>query len=167
MTDQKPYGPPPDAIPLSDAMKEYLPAEMWEAHARATEARKNAPKRPSYLSMSVREWEAANASYEAANRTRSARADLHRVWNGMLAARAEGVGSAITSVFAFRLDKVLDILQVPREEGWNFACCVTMGYPTGRWGVAPRRPVHEVSFRNTWGRPLGFEIPEPLWTPGE
>ena len=87
------------------------------------------------------------------------------VWNGMLAARAEGVGSAITSVFAFQLDKVLDILEVPREEGWNFACCVTMGYPTGRWGVAPRRPVHEVSFRNTWGQPLGFEIPEPLWKP--
>lgn len=85
MTDQKPYGPPPDSIPLSEAMKQFLPAEMWEEHARATEARKNAPKRPSYLSMSVREWEAANASYEAANRTRSARADLHRVWNRMLA----------------------------------------------------------------------------------
>jgi len=86
MTDQKPYGPPPDAIPLSDAMKEYLPAEMWEEHARATEARKNAPKRPSYLSMSVRDWQDAKDSHDAANRTRSARADLHRVWNGMLAA---------------------------------------------------------------------------------
>ena len=61
MTDQKPYGPPPDAIPLSDAMKEYLPAEMWEEHARATEARKNAPKRPSYLSMSVSDWQDAKA----------------------------------------------------------------------------------------------------------
>lgn len=59
MTDQKPYGLPADAIPLSDAMKEFLPAEMWEAHARATEARKNAPKRPSYLSMSVRDWQDA------------------------------------------------------------------------------------------------------------
>ncbi len=55
MTDQKTYGSPADAIPLSDAIKEYLPAEMWEAHARETEARKNAPKLPSYLSMSVRE----------------------------------------------------------------------------------------------------------------
>ncbi|MBS0125678.1 hypothetical protein [Thetidibacter halocola] len=71
MTDQKPYGPPADAIPL--------PAEMWEAHARATEARKNAPKRPSYLSMSVRDWQDAKDSHDAANRTRSARADLHRV----------------------------------------------------------------------------------------
>ena len=40
---------------------------------------------------------------------------------------------------------------------------MTFGYPTGRWGVAPRRPVHEVSFRNTWGTPLGFEVPQALW----
>ena len=85
MTDHKPYGPPPGALPLEQAMREFLPAEMWEEYARVTEARKNAPKRPSYIDMSVREWEAAMVSYEAATRRRSPRADLHRVWNGMLA----------------------------------------------------------------------------------
>jgi nitroreductase len=85
-------------------------------------------------------------------------------WSAMLAARAEGVGSSLTSVFMFRLDDVLEILGVPTAEGWLFSSCVTFGYPTGRWGVAPRRPVHEVSFRNRWGTPLGFEVPEPLWT---
>ncbi len=84
-------------------------------------------------------------------------------WSAMLAARAEGVGSALTSVFMFQGDKVLDILGVPKEEGWLFSSCVTFGYPTGRWGVAPRRPVHEVSFRNRWGTPVGFEINEALW----
>jgi hypothetical protein len=63
----------------------------------------------------------------------------------------------------FRLDDVLEVLGVPRDEGWLFASCVTFGYPTGRWGVAPRRPAHEVSFRNRWGAPLGFEVPGPLW----
>jgi hypothetical protein len=38
-----------------------------------------------------------------------------------------------------------------------------MGYPTGKWGVAPRRPVHEVSYRNHWGTGVGFEIATPLW----
>ncbi len=84
-------------------------------------------------------------------------------WSAMLAARAEGVGSALTSVFMFQGDKVLDILGVPKEEGWLFSSCVTFGYPTGRWGVAPRRPVHEVSFRNRWGTPVGFEINGALW----
>jgi hypothetical protein len=81
----------------------------------------------------------------------------------MLAARAEGVGSSLTSVLLFQGDKVLEILGVPTEEGWLMSSCVTFGYPTGRWGVAPRRPVHEVSFRNQWGQPVGFEIPKALW----
>ena len=87
------------------------------------------------------------------------------VWNAMLAARAEGIGSTITSVLMFRLEEVLEILGVPQDEGWVFACCVPMGYPTGRWGIARRRPAHEVAFRNRWGGPLGIEIPDPLWKP--
>jgi nitroreductase len=84
-------------------------------------------------------------------------------WSAMLAARAEGVGASLTSVFFFRLDDVLEVLGVPKEEGWLFSSCVCFGYPTGKWGVAPRRPVHEVTFRNHWGTDLGFEVPEPLW----
>lgn len=84
-------------------------------------------------------------------------------WSAMLAARAEGVGSALTSVMMFQADKVLSILGVPEGEGWLFSSCVTFGYPTGTWGVAPRRPVHEVSYRDQWGSPVGFEIPTPLW----
>ena len=84
-------------------------------------------------------------------------------WSAMLAARAEGIGSSLTSVFMFQIDKVLEILDVPTKDGWLFSSCVTFGYPTGKWGVAARRPVHEVSYRNTWGEPVGFEVPEPLW----
>jgi nitroreductase len=85
------------------------------------------------------------------------------IWSAQLAARAEGVGSALTSVLAFRAGDVMKILGVPAEEGWHMACCITFGYPTGRWGVAARTPAHEVAHRNQWGRPVGFEIPEPLW----
>jgi len=84
-------------------------------------------------------------------------------WSAMLAARSFGVGASLTSVFLFELDNVLQILGVPKDEGWLFSSCVTFGYPTGRWGVAPRRPVHEVTYRNGWGKPLGREISEPLW----
>jgi nitroreductase len=84
-------------------------------------------------------------------------------WSAMLAARAEGIGTSLTSVFFFQIDEVLQILGVPKEDGWLFSSCVTFGYPTGRWGVARRRPVHEVSFKNRWGDPLGFDVPEPLW----
>lgn len=40
---------------------------------------------------------------------------------------------------------------------------VPMGYPLGRWGVAPRRPVHEVARRNSWDGDPGFTVAEPLW----
>ena len=82
----------------------------------------------------------------------------------MLAARAEGVGSSLTSVFLFQLDDVLEILGVPKDEGWLFSSCVTFGYPTGRWGVAPRRPGARGRRSATPGEArLGFEVPEPLW----
>ncbi|GLW08011.1 nitroreductase [Microtetraspora sp. NBRC 13810] len=89
------------------------------------------------------------------------------VWSAQLAARAHGVGSALTSVLGlFHAEKTFDLLGVPPDKGWTLACTVTFGYPTGRWGVAPRRPAHEVSYRNRWGDPVGFEIPDPLW-PGQ
>lgn len=87
------------------------------------------------------------------------------VWNAMLAARAEGVGSAITSLIIGEREKMFEILGVPGDKGWKFDCLVPMGYPTGRWGVAPRRPAHEVAYKNQWGEPLGMQIPEPLWQP--
>ncbi len=62
------------------------------------------------------------------------------IWNAMLAARGDGVGSALTSLMAQRATEVLDILGVPQGEGWIMSCCITLGYPTGRWGVAERLP---------------------------
>src|SRR3954468_1516060 len=38
-------------------------------------------------------------------------------WSAMLAARAEGIGSSLTTVMMFKLDDVLKILGVPKDEG--------------------------------------------------
>ena len=82
----------------------------------------------------------------------------------MLAARAEGVGSCLTALLQFfHPAETFEILGVPTDEGWILSGTVSFGYPTGTWGVGPRRPVHEVSHRNTWGSPVGFEVPQPLW----
>jgi nitroreductase len=87
------------------------------------------------------------------------------IWSAQLAARAEGVGSSLTSVLIFRAADVMSLLGVPAGEGWLMACCVTFGYPTGRWGVAARRPPHEVAYRNRWGSDLGFRVDDALWPP--
>jgi nitroreductase len=86
------------------------------------------------------------------------------VWSAQLAARAEGVGSALTTVLGiFHGPEALEILGVPAGHGWSMACCVSFGYPAGRWGIARRRPVHEVAYRNSWGADPGLQAPEPLW----
>lgn len=88
------------------------------------------------------------------------------VWSAMLAARAEGVGSSLTSILMVKGAEVLSILGVPADAGWRMVCCVPMGYPTGRWGVAARGPVEEVTFKNRWGSPTGWDLASPLWSPG-
>ena len=87
------------------------------------------------------------------------------VWSAMLAARAEGVGSSLTSILVVKAAEVLEILGVPADDGWEMACCVPMGYPLGRWGVAKRQPAHEVTYRNAWGNPTGWDLSRPLWSP--
>jgi nitroreductase len=86
------------------------------------------------------------------------------LWSAMLAARAEGVGSTLTGMLqTYFADEVMDLLGAPKDAGWTLHGVVTMGYPTGKWGVAPRKPVQEVAARNSWDGDLGFTVPEPLW----
>jgi nitroreductase len=98
----------------------------------------------------------------------SGSAIIPAIWSAMLAARAEGIGSTLTTLLGhFRAEETLALLGVPPDEGWTMAACIAMGYPTGRWGIAPREPVDRVAARNRWDGPLGFTVPEPLWVMGD
>ncbi|HJQ76126.1 MAG TPA: nitroreductase family protein [Acidimicrobiia bacterium] len=86
------------------------------------------------------------------------------VWNAMLAARGDGVGTCLTTILGvFEHDAVLAMLQAPGEKGWRLSAAVSFGYPLGRWGVAKRQPVEEVSYSNMWGMPLAVHVNGPLW----
>jgi nitroreductase len=87
------------------------------------------------------------------------------VWSAMLAARAEGIGSTLTTVLGMR-PEVDALLGVPEGAGWKQMACVPMGYPLGRFGVPERKPAHLVAGRNGWDGPLGFEVSGPLWPEG-
>lgn len=89
------------------------------------------------------------------------------VWSAMLAARAEGIGSTLTGVLqSFYRDELFEILGVPGDEGWWCHGVVPMGYPSGRWAIAPRLPVQAVASRNSWTGELGLAVNEPLWGGG-
>ncbi len=86
MTEQHLHGPPSGAIPLSDAMKRFLPAEIWEEYDRAKEERQNLPRRPNFFSTQMHDWEEAKSAYNSKARTRSAKAGPTKVWADMVGA---------------------------------------------------------------------------------
>ena len=71
------------------------------------------------------------------------------VQNLMLAARAHGVGSCITTIHRFRDAQVKELLGIPA--GVETAALIPLGYPRGRFGRPPRRPLREVAFADRWG----------------
>ena len=86
------------------------------------------------------------------------------VWSAMLAARGHGVGTCLTTILGmFRQEAVFDILGVPSDKGWTLNAAVSAGYPTGRWGLAERKPAHQVAYAERWDNSLGFTIDEPRW----
>jgi nitroreductase len=72
------------------------------------------------------------------------------VQNMMLAARALGIGSCITTIHRFRDAQVKELLAIPGDV--ETAALIPLGYPLGRFGPPPRRPLREVAFADRWGR---------------
>ena len=85
------------------------------------------------------------------------------IWNLMLAARGHGVGTCLTTVMNFKTEDVYKVLNVPSDKGWTLNASITAGYPLGKWGVAARKPVEEVTYLNKWGESPDWNLTEPLW----
>ncbi len=79
------------------------------------------------------------------------------VQNMMVAARALGVGSTLTTFHISREDDVKQLLNIPADV--HTAALIPLGYPTGKWGKARRRPVEEVVYLDEFGA--------ALWASGE
>lgn len=69
--------------------------------------------------------------------------------NLMLAARALGIGSTITSIGGIHEADVHRLLGIP--DGMDAACCIPLGYPEGNFGAAKRRPLGEIAFVDRFG----------------
>ena len=70
------------------------------------------------------------------------------VQNLFLAARALGLGTTLTTVHRRAEDEVRAVLDVP-EDVTTWAM-IPVGYPTGKWGEAQRRPVEEIVYWDSW-----------------
>lgn len=74
--------PPDGALPMHEALRQFVPDELWKAFEAAKAVRSKLPRRPTFFSTSVREWEAERANYTA-NQARSAQADMVRAWKAI------------------------------------------------------------------------------------
>jgi nitroreductase len=73
------------------------------------------------------------------------------VMNLFLAARALGLGTAMTTVHLRNEAEMKAALGIPDEV--STYCLIPIGYPLGRWGEAKRQPVREVTHWNGWDGP--------------
>ncbi len=85
------------------------------------------------------------------------------LWNLCLAARSEGLGTSITTLLKLQKQRVEDLMKMPRDSIWNMHAMIPIGFPTGKWGVPNRQPAEEAVFSESWGEPVGWSVPEPLW----
>lgn len=72
------------------------------------------------------------------------------VQNFCVAARALGLGTALTTVIRIHTAEVLAALGVP-DGRYEIAALVPVGHPAGQFGIAPRKPVEAVTHWNRWG----------------
>ena len=76
------------------------------------------------------------------------------VQNFMLAARGLGLGTSMTTLHRIEQPLTRSILGIP--DRLQIAAIVPVGHPTGRFGVAPRKPVHALTHWNQFGNKRSF-----------
>lgn len=77
---------------------------------------------------------------------------LPAVQNVLLAARALGIGSVLTTLHADVMPDVYAMFSIP--EHIEFHACIPLGYPRGRFGTTARRPSAETTSWDDWGKPV-------------
>jgi nitroreductase len=71
------------------------------------------------------------------------------VQNFILAARSQGLGTVLTTVYRIYEDEVREACAVP--DRYEVVGMLPLGHPTGSWGVAPRRPAESLTSWDQFG----------------
>jgi nitroreductase len=71
------------------------------------------------------------------------------VQNLMLAARAEGLGSTLTTLHKLHEDEAKQLLGIPDDV--ETMALIPIGWPKGKFGTPSRLPVDKVTYWDTWG----------------
>jgi nitroreductase len=72
------------------------------------------------------------------------------VQNLMLAARAEGLGTCLTTIHQHNEKLIKDYLGIP--ENIDTYALIPLGYPATKFGPLTRKPASEVTYYDRWGQ---------------
>jgi nitroreductase len=72
------------------------------------------------------------------------------IQNFCVAARALGLGTALTTVIRIHSAELMELLGVPAGR-FEVAALTPLGHPSGNFGVAPRKPAAAVTHWDRWG----------------
>jgi nitroreductase len=72
------------------------------------------------------------------------------IQNLMLAARGLGIGTVLTTIHRYREADLKALLGIP--DSVVAAALIPMGYPLGKFGAGPRKPLRDVTFFDHWGQ---------------
>ena len=75
---------------------------------------------------------------------------LPGIQNMLLAARALGIGSVLTTLHPEVMERVYELFGIP--EGMVFHHCLPFGYPRGKFGPNSRLPTSVTTHWETWGQ---------------
>ncbi len=101
-------------------------------------------------------WEGANVSGKILEGMKTmARFESSSIYpavqNIILACRAYGLGTVLTTLHAVLEDEVKAALEIPKEvDTWAL---LPIGYPVDKFGPVKRKPISEVAFADRWGNP--------------
>jgi nitroreductase len=71
------------------------------------------------------------------------------VQNALLMVQQLGLGSVLTTLWQGQLDRVRSILKVPPEVEMH--AILPVGWPDRKYGKSKRRPIGEITYRDTYG----------------
>ena len=84
----------------------------------------------------------------SASGTQAAHSVYPSVQNLLLAARALGIGSVLTTLHPQVMERMYAMFEIPAEA--EFHCCIPLGYPRGRFGPTRRYPTSETTSWERW-----------------
>jgi len=130
----KSYGPVKQAVTADPALaRTYASAEHLAHHLAEV---------PVLIIATVRHSGVAPVSPDGAS-------IYPAVQNLMLAARALGLGTALTTLHRAHEAEVKQLLGIP--EGVETMALIPLGWPVGKFGAGPRIPVEKVTYWDKWG----------------